>query len=120
MLNLALLSTHRLSQTNRSEERQLHNPVYDSNMETHDYSSSGPTYELIDTIERVGQTYSALEQCGESRTKPSKTTTEDEEHYEVLDSGECEGVTGEGGNCSHEVPRSATVKNSTLNKPYYV
>ena len=101
MLNLALLSTHRLSQTNRNEERQLHNPVYDSNMETHNYSSSGPTYELVDTNKG---TYSALEQCGESRTKQSKTTTKDEEHYEVLESGKCEGVTQGGGNRSHEVP----------------
>ena len=39
--------------------------LYDTNTEEHNYSSSGPTYELIDTIERTGQTYSVLEQCQE-------------------------------------------------------
>ena len=57
-----------------STERQLHNPVYDSNMETHNYSSSGPTYELISSDEGTRQTYSVLEQCGE-RAKPLKVTT---------------------------------------------
>ena len=90
---------------NRSEERQLHNPVYDSNMETHNYSSSGPTYELVDTNKEEGQTYSVLEQCKENSTKPAKTTSENEEHYyHVLESGECEGVTG--GVCDYEVPVS--------------
>ena len=68
-------------------------------METHNYSSSGPTYELVDTNEGAGQTYSALEQCQENRAKPAKTTEENEEHYyHVLESGECEGVTQGGGN----------------------
>ena len=95
------------SNNESSTERQLHNPVYDSNMETHNYSSSGPTYELVDTNEGAGQTYSVLEQCEEntSSTKPSKTTTEDEEHYyHVLESGECEGATE--GVCDYEVPVS--------------
>ena len=96
--------TIRLSNNTGTMERQLDNPVYDSNMETHNYSSSGPTYELVDTNEGVGQTYSVLEQCQESRAKPSKTITEDEEHYyHVLGSRECEGVTGGG---DYEVPVS--------------
>ena len=89
-----------------STECQLHNPVYDSNMETHNYSSSGPTYELVDTIEGAGQTYSVLDIA-------TKTMTKDEEHYyHVLESGECEGVTVggcegvTGGACDYEVPVS--------------
>ena len=101
LLNLALLSTHRSSHTctNRSEERQLDNPVYDASMVAPNYSSSGPTYELVDTNEGAGQTYSAPEQSQESRPKPAKTTTEDEEHYyHILDTGEQEVVTEGGDN----------------------
>ena len=91
-------------------ERQLDNPVYDSNMETHNYSSSGPTYELVDTNEGAGQTYSVLEQCQENRAKPSKTTEEDEEHYyHVLESGESEGAAR--GDCDYEVPVSGQTHN---------
>ena len=103
------------------------NPVYGANTDTHNYSSSGPTYELIDTLEGTGQTYSVLEQCQENRTKPSKTATEDEDHdYHLQGSGElesgtsmmgeCEGVTGRA--CDYEVPVSgqthSLVKKSTL------
>ena len=95
----------RSSDNESSTERQLDNPVYDSNMETYNYSSSGPTYELVDTNEGAGQTYSVLEQCEESNNNQSKMTTEDDEHYyHVLESGEGEGVTG--GVCDYEVPVS--------------
>ena len=67
-------------------------------METHNYSSSGPAYELVDTNKGVGHNYSVPEQCGKRISKLAKTTTEDEEHYyHVLESGESEGVTGRGG-----------------------
>ena len=70
-----------------STERQLDNPVYDTNMETDNYSFSGPTYELVNTNEGAGQTYSAQYQIS------TKTTTENEEqYYHILESGECEGV----------------------------
>ena len=93
------------SNNESSTQRQLDNPVYDTNMETHDYSSSGPTYELVDTNEGAGQTYSVLEQCQESNNNQLKTTTEDEEcNYHVLGSEESEGVTG--GACDYEVPVS--------------
>ena len=99
--------TIRQSNNNETTERHLDNPVYDSNMETHNYSSSGPTYELVDTSEGVGQTYSVLEQCGERRSELAKTrlSTDDEEHhYQVLEPEESEGVTG--GVCDYEVPVS--------------
>ena len=90
-------------------ERQLDNPVYDTNMDTYNYSSSGPTYELVDTNKGVGLTYSALAQSGESSAK----ARENEEHnYHVLEPGENEGVVvGEsegvtGGVCDYEVPVS--------------
>ena len=73
-----------------STEHHLDNPVYDTNMEAHNYSSSGPTYELAGTNEEVGQTYSVLEQCGE-RVSPSKTAV---------------------GGCAYEVP----VSGQTLNR----
>ena len=79
--------------------------MYDANMETHNYSSSGPTYELVDTSEGVGHNYSVLEQCGERRSNSAKTMTENREHYyHVLESGGGEGVTG--GVCAYEVPVS--------------
>ena len=97
--------TIRQSNNNGTTEHQLDNPVYDSNMVAPNYSSSGPTYELVDTNEGAGQTYSALEQSGERRSELAKTSTEDEEHhYHVLESGECEGVTR--GVCDYEVPVS--------------
>ena len=79
-------------------------------IEVHNYSSSGPTYETVDTIEVLRQTYSVLE-CQESSTVQSMTATEDEEHYyRVLESGECEGdhVTGEA--CDYEVPVSGQIQ----------
>ena len=75
--------------TMETTEHQLDNPVYDSNMETHDYSSSGPAYELADTNEGAGQTYSVLEQCQE-RAIPLKTGT---------------------GVCAYEVPVSGQTNN---------
>ena len=99
---------HRFMGSSNNEnptERQLDNPVYASNMETHNYSSNGPTYELVDTNEGAGQTYSVLEQYQESNNNQLKLTTEDEEcNYHVLGSEECEGVTG--GACDYEVPVS--------------
>ena len=75
--------------------------MYDSNMETHNYSSSGPTYELVDTSAGAGLTYSTLEQCEESSQKPAE---HEQHYYHVLESGESEGVTG--GGCDYEVPVS--------------
>ena len=82
--------------------------MYDTSMETevHHYSSSGPTYETIDTIEGLGQNYSVLEQCKESSKESLKTMTEDikGQYNHVLESGEHEGVTGRV--CDYEVPVS--------------
>ena len=65
-------------------------------METHNYSSLGPTNELIDTSKGAGQTYALLEQCREGCTKTTKTTTEDEEYYyHVLESGGAHVTTGQ-------------------------
>ena len=70
-------------------------------METHNYSSSGPTYELVDTNEGAGPIYSVLEQHQESRTVMANTTTEVEEGpNHALESDE--GATG--GACDYEVP----------------
>ena len=75
--------------------------MYDSNMETPNYSSSGPTYELVDTSAGAGLTYSTLEQCEES----SQKAAENEQHYyHVLESGESEGVAEDV--CDYEVPVS--------------
>ena len=82
-------------------ERQMDNPVYDTNMDTNNYGSSGPTYELVDTSEGAGLIYSALDQCKES----SQMAAENDEHYyHVLESGESEGVAE--GVCDYEVPVS--------------
>ena len=68
---------------NESTDKQLNNPMYDTNTEAHNYSSSGPTYELIDSNKKAEQIYDLLEQC-----KEAKTTTGDEENfYHVLESG---------------------------------
>ena len=90
-------------------ERQLDNPVYDTNMDTYNYSSSGPTYELVDTNNGAGLTYSALEKSGEGSHK----AIENEEHYyHVLESGKNEGMAVGGsegvteGVCDYEVPVS--------------
>ena len=62
--------------------------MYDTNMETINYSSSGPTYELVDTNEGAGQTYSAQDQIS---CVVAKTTTENkEQHYHILESGGCD------------------------------
>ena len=86
---------------------ELHpNPSYGVKAQSHNYSSSGPTYELVDNIEGAGQISSVLEQHGERGEEEgtvSKTTAEDEEHYyHVLESGEPDSVTGEA--CDYEVP----------------
>ena len=83
--------THRLRQTNcnnnNCEESRESQHDTNTHIETHNYGSLGPTYELIDTSKGVGQTYALLEQCREGCTKATKTTTEDEEHYyHVLES----------------------------------
>ena len=88
--------------------------MYDINMETINYSSSGPTYELVDTDMGAGQTHSVLEQSnGRSSNTANTLTTEDEgHHYHVLESGGfggvpegwCGGVPVEA--CDYEVPVS--------------
>ena len=73
-------------------------------METHNYSSSGPTYELVDTSNGMGHSYAVLEQSNgtASHDQNIKSSMDDKEHhYHVL---ECEGVTG--GRCDYEVPVS--------------
>ena len=112
---------HRFMESRNNEsytECQVINPVYGSNTEEQNYSSSGPTYELVDNSKGKGPLYSVLERCQESETEMAKTATENKEHhYHVLESGRGEGVTQGGcdeggckevteGVCDYEVPVS--------------
>ena len=81
-------------------------------METINYSS---TYEVINTNEGVGHTYSAQEQTS---SNIAKTTADNEEHYyHVLESGGHECVP-EGGR-DHEVPTSQTHSQVWLSEEEY-
>ena len=74
-------------------------------MEAHNYSSCGPTYELVDTGNGMGHSYAVLEQSNgnaghEQNVKSAKTSMDDKEHhYHVL---ERVGVAMGGGD--YEVP----------------
>ena len=76
--------------------------MYDTNMEAINNSSSGPTYELVETNNGTWQMISVnLEQSQENATNSANTHTLDEEHYyHALESGGHECVP-EGG-CVHE------------------
>ena len=94
---------------------ELHpNPSYGVKAQSRNYSSSGPTYELVDTIEGAGQMSSVLEQRGERGEEEGtvlKTMAEDEEHYyHVLESGEPESVSGEPCDYEVSVTHSSTTK----------
>ena len=82
---LLIVSVHRIRQTSKCKGTQQNNKACDANMnpDVHNYSSSGPTYELVDTNKGSSQIYAIPELSKEKASGKGNAgaATEDEGHY---------------------------------------
>ena len=107
--------SHNISQRQELStiQRQLNNPVYDTNMEPHDaYSSSGPTYEQVANGNEQDHTCSILERNKITTDRHSNQliAIDEEQSYHVVgregvEGAGCDGVYSEASN--YEVPMSS-------------
>ncbi len=85
--------THTTNHSTSDTTLQLNNPVYDgSTTVPHTtYSSHGPSYEVINTNERVGHNYDVFNRRGDTRPHPHTTHPASNEEYSMLNTNTGDG-----------------------------